>query len=245
MLATWGRLVYRYRWAVLAASILSSIASLAVIRHGAHFDNRMVPADTESGRALDLLQAELPGRRPSFALVFGHPTLGVTDPRFRAEVERAVAPLRADPRVAAVRTAYDLAPPDPSRLGRDGRHTLVTVELQGHRRPRRVRAVHLGSGRGLSRSASRRALRSPHRAARRDDPAQPRVLRSRQAGRGGRRAGDPAHGARAAAARVRVGGGRRAPLRRRPPRRGGRGGRHVSPVPDDLGVHLRASTSSP
>jgi RND superfamily putative drug exporter len=135
MLATWGRLVYRWRWTVLVASVLPSIASLAVIRHGGHFDNRMVPAGTESGRALDLLQAELPGRAPSFALVFSHPTLSATDPGFRAEVEQAVAPLRADPRVAALRTAYDAAPPDPSRLGRDGRHTLVTVELRGAAAP--------------------------------------------------------------------------------------------------------------
>lgn len=135
MLATWGRLVHRFRWALLVASVLSSGASLEVLRQGAHFDNQLVPAGTESGRAIDLMQGELPGRSPSFALVFGHPTLGVAAPEFRAEVQRAIEPLRADPRVSAVRSAYDTEPPDPSRLGRDGRHALVTVELRGMAAP--------------------------------------------------------------------------------------------------------------
>jgi RND superfamily putative drug exporter len=131
MLATWGRLVHRYRSAILIASVVSSTASLAVIGHGASFDNRLVPADTESGRALDLLQSQLPGRAPSFSLVFSHPSLAATDPRFQDEVERALASVRTDARVTAVRTAYDTTPPAPSRLGRDGRHTLVTIELRG------------------------------------------------------------------------------------------------------------------
>ncbi|HVQ76926.1 MAG TPA: MMPL family transporter [Candidatus Binatia bacterium] len=158
MLATWGRLVHRFRWAVVAAAALSSIASLAVIRHGAHFDNRLVPAGTESGRALDLIQAELPGRALSFSLVFGHPTMAATDPGFRAEVERALAPLRTDERVAAVRTAYDATPPDASRFGRDGRHTLVDVELHGMAPP--VESVLYTSGAAAAYPELRARVRS-------------------------------------------------------------------------------------
>jgi putative drug exporter of the RND superfamily len=129
MLASWGIFVHRHRWAVLVLSVLSSGASLWVIGQGGQFDSVLVPSDTESGRALALLQRDLPRRPLAFDLVFGHPTLTAAAPAFQAEVERAVAPLRSHPRVTGVRTAWDATPPAPERLSRDGRHTRVTVEL--------------------------------------------------------------------------------------------------------------------
>jgi putative drug exporter of the RND superfamily len=68
----------------------------------------------------------------AFHLVFGSERLPVTDPAFRAEVERALAPLQKDPRVAALRTGWNANPPEPDRFSRDGHHTRVSVELKGH-----------------------------------------------------------------------------------------------------------------
>jgi len=134
LLARWGRLVHRARWLVLGLSALSLCASLWVIHVGGRLHPPEIPADTESGRARRLLEKELPGQPPSFSLIFSSATRQALDPAFRAEVERALAPLRQDPRVARVRTAYDPPGPMPSPVplvSRDGRRTLATVELRG------------------------------------------------------------------------------------------------------------------
>jgi len=134
LLARWGRLVYRARWPVLALSALALCASLWVSHVGGQLDPPDIPADTESGRARRLLEKELRGQPASFSLIFSSETRPVLDPAFREEVERALAPLRRDPRVARLRTAYDLPGPVPAAVplvSRDGRRTLVMVELRG------------------------------------------------------------------------------------------------------------------
>jgi uncharacterized membrane protein YdfJ with MMPL/SSD domain len=134
VLARWGRLVYRTRWTVLVLSALSLCASLWMIHVGGRLDPPDLPADTESGRARRLLETALPGQPPSFSLIFSSETRQALDPAFRDEVERALAPLRRDPRVARVRTAYDPPGPVPTTVplvSRDGRRTLALVELHG------------------------------------------------------------------------------------------------------------------
>jgi RND superfamily putative drug exporter len=128
VLARWGRLVYRARWQVLVLSALTLVAAVLVILAGGPLDPPDIPAETESGRALQLISKELPARPPSFSLIFSHPTLSARDPVFRVEVERALAPLARDPRVARVRTAYDVLP---GAISRDGRRALAVVELHG------------------------------------------------------------------------------------------------------------------
>ena len=132
MLESWGRFVHRHRWTVLILSVLSSGASLWLMRHGGRFDTAFVPTETESGRALMLMNRDLPQRPLAFHLVFGSERLAVSDPAFRAEVERALAPLQKDPRVSAVRTVWNANPPEPDRISRDGHHTRVSIELKGH-----------------------------------------------------------------------------------------------------------------
>ena len=131
LLARWGRLVYRARWTVLALSVLTLCASLWLIHVGGPLDPPDIPAETESGRARRLLEKELPGQPPSFSLIFSSRTRQVSDPAFREEVERALAPLRRDPRVARVRTAYDPPGPGPTAVplvSRDGRGTPTRGE---------------------------------------------------------------------------------------------------------------------
>ena len=98
---------------------------------GADLEMEVHPPVTDAVRAVELIDRELPGRPPTIGLVFSHPTQNATDPRFRAEVERALAPLKADKRVARIRTAWDTQPPDATRLSRDGHRTLASVELTG------------------------------------------------------------------------------------------------------------------
>lgn len=130
MLASWGRWVYRFRWWVLILSVLSLGPAVWLISQGGHLDSVFVPANTESGRALNLAKTELPHTLPSFGLIFRSPSLRATHPAFQAEVERAVTPLRNDPRVAHVRTAYDTAVADSRSISRDARSMIATVELK-------------------------------------------------------------------------------------------------------------------
>src|SRR6266850_575338 len=136
MLAGWGRLVHRFRLAIIALSLLSLVPSLWLIFHGGRLATTDIPTTTESGRALDLIGRELPGRPPSFSFIFSSPTGSAHDQGFRREVERAVAPLRRDARVARVLTAYDppvydASVPAAQLVSRDGRRVLVVVELKG------------------------------------------------------------------------------------------------------------------
>ncbi|HKA62032.1 MAG TPA: MMPL family transporter [Methylomirabilota bacterium] len=107
-----------------------------LIAHGGRLATTDVPTTTESGRALDLIGRQLPGRPPSFSLIFSSPRLSARDPAFRQEVDRALAPLRTDPRVARVVTAYDppahdLTVPASELISRDGRRALAVIELKG------------------------------------------------------------------------------------------------------------------
>ena len=127
-LARWGRLMHRARWQVLILSAVSLVLAAWMIQKGGELDPPDVRAETESGRGLELIGRELPGQPPSFTLIFSSPTLSVTAPAFRAEVERALAPLARDSRVARIRTAdNDL----PGGVSRDGRRMLAVVELRG------------------------------------------------------------------------------------------------------------------
>ena len=107
MLAGWGRLVHRFRLAIIALSLLSLIPSLWLIFHGGRLATTDIPTTTESGRALDLIRRELPGRPPSFSLIFSSPTRSARDRGFPAGGRAgggAAPPRRARRRVL---TAYD------------------------------------------------------------------------------------------------------------------------------------------
>jgi putative drug exporter of the RND superfamily len=128
----WGRFVFRNRLSVLLLSLLTLLPAVWFILRGGEFDNNPIPHSTEAGRAARLIERELPRKPPAFHLIFSHPTLRAGDPAFRAEVERALAPLRSDPRVARVKTPYDpLTPIDVPQISRDGQRVMVTVELKG------------------------------------------------------------------------------------------------------------------
>jgi putative drug exporter of the RND superfamily len=112
-------------------SLVPLVPAAWLLLRGANLELEAQPPATDAVRAVELMDRELPGRPPTIGFVFSHPTLGATEPAFRAAVERALAPLKSDKRVARIRTAWDSQPPDASRLSGDGRRTWVTVELAG------------------------------------------------------------------------------------------------------------------
>ena len=131
MLAAWGRVVHRHRWAALLLSTATLAPAVWLVLRGGTFDNNPVPRFTESGQAIALIERELPRRPPSFGLILSSASQTSTDPAFQAAVDKALAPLRTDPRVARVVTPYDDPMPDSGRVSRDGHRVLATVELKG------------------------------------------------------------------------------------------------------------------
>src|SRR5690349_18480781 len=130
MLAAWGRVVHRLRWRLIPLSLLPLLLWLGVTP-GERLDESVVPPEMEAVRAVRLLDDELAPRPPSFGLIFSAPSTSASDPRFIAEVRRALAPLAADRRVTRVRTPWDGPGPDPRQLSRDGHRAAVIVEIQG------------------------------------------------------------------------------------------------------------------
>ncbi len=131
MLATWGHLVYRRRWAALALSLLVLVASIGVLAQAGSLGNGN-NTQTEAGRAASLIDSELPRTSgSSFAVIFGSPTLSVHDVRFRRAMQTALGPLRADRRVTSVQTPYDMGPAQAAAMeSRDGHYALAVIAVR-------------------------------------------------------------------------------------------------------------------
>jgi len=126
MFAGWGRLVYRRRWWVLGLSGLLLVASGFIASQGGKLQSGGLISTSESGRASELIERELPRSGGStFTLIFSSPTLDAKSPEFRAAVEGALEPLRADPRTATIVTPYDGSAPDPSLLISKDAHAIA------------------------------------------------------------------------------------------------------------------------
>jgi len=132
MFAAWGRLVYRLRWLVLVASILSIAAAIFAMGYGGRLGTGefSAPEGTESGRVEEVLDEEVAKVPPSFMLIFGSEDEKATDPAFRDQLQRALEPLEEDERVTGVRTAYEEGATDGAMISRDKHHSLVVVELE-------------------------------------------------------------------------------------------------------------------
>jgi putative drug exporter of the RND superfamily len=132
MFAAWGRFVYRRRWPVLAVSGLMLLASIFIVIQGAKLQSGGFIETSESGLASRLIERELPrAGGGTFTLIFSSETLAGTSPEFRAAVDAALAPLRSDPRVAAIVTPYDGTAPDPTQLiSKDGHAVAVDVAVK-------------------------------------------------------------------------------------------------------------------
>ena len=132
MLERWGHLVYRFRFLTLGLSTVLLIASLLSLGHGGSLKNGG-GSTTESGRALALMQKELPqsGGGSSFELVFGSDSMLVSDPAFRQAMLSALQPLRSDSRVKSITTPFDSLPSEAQALtSTDLHHAFAVVSLR-------------------------------------------------------------------------------------------------------------------
>src|SRR5437773_2930367 len=132
MFAWWGQFVYRHRWAVLGVSAVMLAGSIVALFNGGTLKNSG-GRNTESGRALALMQDQLPqnGAGSSFVLVFGSDAMVVTDPRFKQAMLTALQPLKSDSRVKTVDTPFDV-PAEQARAmtSTDGHHAFAQVSLK-------------------------------------------------------------------------------------------------------------------
>src|SRR6266404_1520131 len=127
MFSAWGHLVYRFRWAFLIVSAALMAVSVVVSASGGDLKSGGIIQTSESGRAAKLIENELPrSSGTSFTVLFGSQTLLVTDPAYRAAVDKALAAVRTDPRVQSVLTAYDPSPSAASLTSKD-QHLLLAV----------------------------------------------------------------------------------------------------------------------
>jgi RND superfamily putative drug exporter len=131
MFGAWGRRLYRRRWLVLGMNGAIVAAAAGMLLAGGRLTTGAIRG-TEAYRAQRLAEAALgfPGAS-SFTVIFHSADLAVPDPRFAHALRAALAPLAADPRVAAVQSPLDLPPPLAARLvSRDGHRALAIVTLR-------------------------------------------------------------------------------------------------------------------
>ena len=122
---------------VLATAFASLLVSILLISQGNSFiDGNSPPPTIESGRALDLVDDELPVTSAnSVTYIFSHEEMSWNDENFEQAVMAALTKLEdLDIEILSISTAYDAAD-DPvhlaSHVSRDGHTTAVYVRIGG------------------------------------------------------------------------------------------------------------------
>jgi RND superfamily putative drug exporter len=139
LLGWWGRFVYRRRWLVLVASLLTLGGSVASLLSGGQLRN-VEFRDTEAGRGSQLIRDEFPPvsgapapSTSSFVLIFtSQEGLAAADSRFIDGMNSALGPLRSDPRVVSIATADSVPATSAAALrSKDGKRALANVTVKG------------------------------------------------------------------------------------------------------------------
>ncbi|MFL2493750.1 MAG: MMPL family transporter [Candidatus Thalassarchaeum sp.] len=136
-LSRFGRQMHSSRRTVFAAAFASLIISLLLISQGNSFiDGNSPPPTIEAGRALDLVDDELPVTSAnSVTFIFSHDEMLWIDDEYQQAVSLALAKLsELDIEILSISTAYDAAE-DPihltSHVSRDGHTTAAYVRIGG------------------------------------------------------------------------------------------------------------------
>ena len=136
-LSRFGRQMHNARKPVLAAAFASLLFSLLLISQGNSFiDGNSPPPTIEAGRALDLVDDELPVTSAnSVSYIFTHDEMVWSDEEFQQAVAAALESLsELDLEIISISTAYDAAE-DPihlaSHVSRDGHTTAAYVRIGG------------------------------------------------------------------------------------------------------------------
>jgi len=132
--AGWGRFVYRFRWATLAASgVLLAISVALLMMGGTLTSGGPLTSNLQSAKAGNLITSELGAAKvtSNFDLIFRSDTLTVSDPQFQAAVIDALAPIQSDSRISKMVTPYNVpeARVAQALTSKDGHEALVSIEL--------------------------------------------------------------------------------------------------------------------
>ncbi|HEY1419199.1 MAG TPA: MMPL family transporter [Candidatus Dormibacteraeota bacterium] len=136
MFERWGRFVYRFRWATLAASTVLLGLSIVALLTGAQLTgNGGFGATLAAGQASKLVSDQIPAQKSSagssLTLLYGSSSLSVNDPAYQSALESSLVALASDPRVSAIRTPYNVPALQQSGLiSRDTHKALVIVEIK-------------------------------------------------------------------------------------------------------------------
>src|SRR6266851_1096497 len=134
--AGWGRLVFRYRWAMLVGSgVLLALSIAGLLMGGTLTSGGPLTSNLESARAASLTSSELPSgskQTSTFLLLFRSDSLMASDPAFKSAVADALAPIQGDPRINKLIDPYNTTDPRTAKafISRDGHEALVSVELK-------------------------------------------------------------------------------------------------------------------
>ncbi|MCZ6865748.1 MAG: MMPL family transporter [Chloroflexi bacterium] len=119
----------KYRWPIIIAWALVFLLSLSVLpRVASQLKGGFGDIDTESRRALDLLEDRFGTSESTLIVVFSSPLITTEDPAYRAEMEKVLTPLRGRPDVGEITTFYDGG--TPSQVSPDGKTTFALVPLR-------------------------------------------------------------------------------------------------------------------
>jgi len=135
MFASWGRFVYRYRWATLVGSgALLAISIAGLLMGGTLTSGGPLTSNLESARAANLITAEFATSKvtSNFILLFTSKTESVGDPAFKAAVTAALAPIEGDSRISSLITPYNAPSPRIAQAftSTDGHQALVSIDLK-------------------------------------------------------------------------------------------------------------------
>ena len=135
MFASWGRFVYRYRWATLAGSgALLAISIVGMLMGGTLTSGGPLTSNLESARAGNLVTSELAASKvtSNFVIIFSSKTESVTDQAFQDQVTAALAPIEGDSRISRIVTPYNAPSARVAQAftSTDGHQALVSVDLK-------------------------------------------------------------------------------------------------------------------
>src|SRR5438309_4796068 len=135
MFASWGRFVFRYRWATLAGStVLLAISIAGLLMGGSLTSGGPLTSNLESARAGNLVTSELATSKmtSNFVLILSSRIQSVSDPAFKDAVTAALAPIAGDPRISGMVSPYNAPSPRVAQAltSTDGHQALVSIDLK-------------------------------------------------------------------------------------------------------------------
>jgi putative drug exporter of the RND superfamily len=137
-MATLAHWCFRHRLAVVLIWVAALIALVVTARSvGSAYSTSFVLGDTESSRALTLLQSTMPKQAGDTATIVWHVDGGsVNDPTSKTRIEQMLAQVGKAKSVAAVKSPWAADPENPlvaamaaQQISRDGKTAFATVEF--------------------------------------------------------------------------------------------------------------------